>query len=100
MTKFISDEFISNGIKVNVEQGFEYYSNQSKEFQHEFIVFLSRTINSTEPIKILEVETSDKIVLQVTRKKGEICTYAIEVLVDNECINKTEVSHDGYGSLV
>lgn len=93
----IVNKFKTKGLNVSVEKGFRHYGSDSKEFQDEFIIFINNTRNSIKAIKMIEVEMDDKINLQVTRKRGELCSYIVEFLVNEDCIEKTEIAHDGYG---
>lgn len=98
LTCNIVNELRAKGINVNVvEEGFRYYANESKEFKDEFTIFINTTKKSIKPIKIFEIKNDNNIILRVTRKRGELCSYIVEYLVNKSCIEKTEISHDGYG---
>lgn len=98
LTCDIANEFKDNDKNVKIEKGFRHYVNGSIEFNDEFVLFVSNVRSSIKAMKILEVDLPlKKIVLQVTKKRGELCSYLVEFLVNEECIERTEIAHDGYG---
>ncbi|AJA48520.1 hypothetical protein CPAST_c24500 [Clostridium pasteurianum DSM 525 = ATCC 6013] len=97
LTCNIVNEFKCRGIDINIGKGFRYYVNESKEFEDEVKIFINKTRNSVKAVKIFEVQTDNKITLQLTRKKGELCSYIVEFLVNENFIKRTEIGHDGHG---
>lgn len=99
LIKFVQDiieECKSKGVEVIASSGFRLYGKDSEAYENEFIMYIKETWKKATEIEIIRLEMHDKIELMLTRKRGELTSFVVEFLVNNECIYKTEISHSGY----